>query len=699
MSLSDYLIGLVIFVAVSGSSVVTAVTLTRCWCPELKGIESAMAIALLFTCSLLTVHLVPAALGLLGRGSVLAAAAVLVSVSLASARMGDRAPAGDSITSAEQAEGNLIKASAALSVALVAVFLIAFAKNQAVATSGSIDFSTFHLPNVIAWIQTGSIWQVDNFVPSTALGNYPNNGDVMLLAFVLPWHNDFLVHESMWLFYVLAGLAVYAVVLRLGAARSLAAIAGCLVLAMPAVSIPALPNAMTDSVAVFALAVALLFLLRHDETKRSSDVVLAGISLGLCFGTKWYAVSTVAVVVAVWLVRWLFQRRELKHVVKDGGILVGLILAFGGVWLLRNWIISGSPLFPVKVQVAGFTLFDAPPDIVREAAGSTIADYIGKWDVWWNVDLPGSSTTADGIVKQWIDALAAPAFLVVGAVLAVLPSKFSRQKWRGPVGALLATAALLAVAYAVTPYTAGGPEGNPVLVGADSRYAVPALVAAVGIAAVGASEIRWVRVASALIAPLAVVHGLSRAGSGDLATARLSASDLAVGVLGLALLVAIVVGVRKLVAIRSWGTLGALGAAALTIAIGVGQILQDKFNDQRYVGGDPVIEEIAKEVDGGREVALTGLWSDAGTAPILPAFGPRFENQVSYVGVDADGLIERFSDEGAFIDAIETTAPDLVVVGLGRPGVPVIDEDNWLEEAGWRPVAGSDRFALYAPPV
>ena len=31
----------------------------------------------------------------------------------------------------------------------------------------------------------------------------------------------------------------------------------------------------------------------------------------------------------------------------------------------RNWVESGNPVFPVKLEVAGVTIFDAPYDRVR----------------------------------------------------------------------------------------------------------------------------------------------------------------------------------------------------------------------------------------------------------------------------------------------------------------------------------------------
>ena len=44
----------------------------------------------------------------------------------------------------------------------------------------------------------------------------------------------------------------------------------------------------------------LLFLLRHGRTGVRAELALAGLGFGLALGTKWYGVSSFAVVLIVW---------------------------------------------------------------------------------------------------------------------------------------------------------------------------------------------------------------------------------------------------------------------------------------------------------------------------------------------------------------------------------------------------------------
>ena len=63
---------------------------------------------------------------------------------------------------------------------------------------------------MIRWIQEGSLWPVDDFIPDRAPGNYPQTGDVFVLAVMLPFDGDFLVRLVPYPFLALLGVSVYA---------------------------------------------------------------------------------------------------------------------------------------------------------------------------------------------------------------------------------------------------------------------------------------------------------------------------------------------------------------------------------------------------------------------------------------------------------------------------------------------------------
>ena len=226
------------------------------------------------------------------------------------------------------------------------------------------------MPGVAAWIETGSIWQIDVFLPYVAPGHYPNNGDVLLLAAVLPWQSDFLAHLVLWPVYALAGVGVYALARELGAARQASISAAVLILALPAVLLPALIDAYPDALMLFGFAAGLTFLVRNARSGATRDLVLAGLALGVSFGTKWYGVSAVAVVLVVWFVASLGGRPRARPRGARGAdprrpgrcSPAGSGSCATGSRRATRSSRSRSPR-------SGSTIFDAPRDIVRERAG------------------------------------------------------------------------------------------------------------------------------------------------------------------------------------------------------------------------------------------------------------------------------------------------------------------------------------------
>ena len=99
----------------------------------------------------------------------------------------------------------LVRALAGFSVGVVVALLLASLRENLTTAPLSVDLLNFHLPVVARWIETGSIWQIDVFLPDVSPGHYPQNGDVILLAAVLPWRNDWLAHLAVYPYWALTG--------------------------------------------------------------------------------------------------------------------------------------------------------------------------------------------------------------------------------------------------------------------------------------------------------------------------------------------------------------------------------------------------------------------------------------------------------------------------------------------------------------
>jgi Dolichyl-phosphate-mannose-protein mannosyltransferase len=682
MTASEYVTGAGWFLVTFGAVCAGAGLVVRRRLPGLRGAELALAYFVVITAGVMAVELLPLALGVLTR----ATPAVVALLALAVAWRIPRSTAamGGSPATPRSHDGTLSWAFAALgSLAAVAV-AVAYLAWQHLIPFLHVDTVSFHLPNVARWIQSGTVWQADLMLRDQAQAYYPNNGELVQLAAVLPWHNDFLVRWLYVPFMAMLALGTYALARQLRASPAAAALVAAVPVTLPIV-VSAYEQGMPDSVMYSTWVAGLVFLLRHGRTGRTADLVLAGLGLGMAFGTKWYGVWAVAIVLAVWAAGQLLSRRGPGPVARQLLALTGLVAVAGGFWLVRNVVEVGNPVYPVKVAPLGVTVFDAPPDLYRELAGFTILDYAGDWEVWREFLRPGFD---HGFGLAWV-VLPLAALMALGMALRRRRSSRSAAL----VAATVVAAALAAVAYAATPYSALGGEGQPALTGANTRYGLPAVLLALPAVAWLVSRAgRWRLLLE--LAVLAVIGDGLRRSLEPVPSRHVAAAVVVVATAGA--LAALAGRFRHRFPRPSPAALGMAAAAGL-IALGAyGFRHAERFNDERYRGIDPALAWTSEREQ--RRIGLTGYPSLGGPVfPILPAFGPRLANEVEQVAPEVDGMLLQYRSRRQFEAALRRGRYDLIVYADGRAPRRHHQEEAWLRSAGWVEVTRGNALALYRP--
>lgn len=694
MSLGQYLVGVCFFAGIWGAAAYSASVLLRRRLARLSGAPAALAWSLLFLCVLLGVHLLPGALGLLSREAALVAA---VATALGASRLRP-APAGrepapypDPVTR----DGMFSITVASIAVAGVAVFVaVDFLRLVTIAPT-HIDALSFALPGVADWIRSGSVWDPGAFLPLFQIRTYPNNGELLSVATILPWRSDFLIRVPALGLLTLTGLGVYAVGRELRASAAAAALVAAAVVAMRIVAFPALDQLKPDVFMYATFTAGALFLLRHARTSERADLLLAGAGLGLAFGSRWYGVSTAVVVVGVWVAALLLARRPWKRVAADGALLSGAILVTGGFWLLRNLAETGNPLYPVKFAPFGITILDAPRDILTEKLGYTIVDRLGQWDAWREFIIPD--------LKAALGLTAALLALGAAAAIPVALAAVKRRAEPVPVIAAVIVAGGLALAYVVTPASAQGGADAPLpgLVSGTVRWLVPALIAGAGPAAWALCRAGRARPVAELVLLAGVADGLQR--SFDLPRADVL---LGAGVLTLVGACAVAVRRQRRRPPRRLGTAAAVASVTATLVLG-GYVVEERYNDKRFEGASPVLGWVLEYAPEGRRIGMAGDWT-AGFVPTYGLFGPRSENEVDYAGEVVDGQLRQYHGQDAFVRALRDRGYDILVVGLQPepdfddltllPNLTWPPEAAWAQRAGFRELLRDDRYILMLSP-
>ena len=323
--------------------------------------------------------------------------------------------------------------------ALVALVLPPFA----------FDALTYHLTIPATWVQQGN---VEPSPLSLCCAYYPANAELLFAWPMLLLDGDALVRTVQLGCAVLGALAVAGIARSAGFGITVAAAAAGLFALTPIVLTQAPTNYADLLIASLSLA-ALHSALRFAITAEPLRLVPAGLAAGLLLGTKGTGVIWAAVLVAGVLVILVVvarrRRIEGRTAVAAGAVFVAGCLALGSYWYARNWIDTGNPAYPFRVEVAGTRVFEGPilldevltpPDSSRElSAPEAIARSWAADLDFWRQGSYDYQQRLGGLGPLW-SWLGLPLLLALGAALL-----------RRPRPLLLVLAAVAAV-FALQPY-------------------------------------------------------------------------------------------------------------------------------------------------------------------------------------------------------------------------------------------------------
>lgn len=196
---------------------------------------------------------------------------------------------------------------------------------------------------------------------------YPLASSALVAWFILPLRDALLIELAMLLpFLLLASGSAW--IFRLVTGLSGLAWTTWLTLALfstPLFRAASLVSAdLLFAAAYVALVAQLLSLLRGAD--RAAGLPLAGLSTGLLLGSK---TTGLPAAVLLWMsflaLRLLIG--EAPPRLSRGRLAAALLgtgalsIAAGGIWLVRNWIVWGSPVAPTGLTVAGIEIFGGLP--------------------------------------------------------------------------------------------------------------------------------------------------------------------------------------------------------------------------------------------------------------------------------------------------------------------------------------------------
>lgn len=648
----------------AGSLAIAAQALRRRLAPSWSGPPALLSELILALALLVAIGEIAGVAGLLEAPAIVIGAMLAAGCALAvgggSSRLGTTVGwwrFGRGVTAWPVSWRGLAGALVALAVACLGVQWLAL--TLAGLDRGMLNQDTlwYHLPIAAQFVQDGSITReffasTDPLstvprdttglpTPSAGPTFYPASSSLLHAIGILLVGRDTLSTLMNFGWLGLALLASWCVGRPAGVAPATLA-AGALALSVPALAATQPGDAVND-VSGVALLLAAAALVIHARA-RSGAVLLPALAVGLAVGMKLTFVAP-ALALAAGAV-WLSGRgSRLRSAMFWLAGMVGL----GGVWYVRNLVHTGSPLPLVKLGIGdlAFPTVDLPGlDRFRQS----VADYATDFEVWRTAFLP---SLPEGFGEAWPLVLGLTAGgIALGVAMPRLPA--------ARMLALVASAS--ALAYLVTPQSAGGAEAhNPGLFLFNMRFLTPAI--ALGLVVLPLSRPFKSHRQSALLAA-----GLALTALATLALSHAWPDNERYTIAAAAVLIAL--GAAAVAILRLRGArpgLAAAAAAGLFVAAVVGGWpVQDNYLDQRYRGADLERRATYRWAAGvsGARIAIVGLVA-LGQYPLN---GSDISNVVGYPGREEErGALRPLGSCRAWRRALADGGYDYAVISPFDP--------------------------------
>jgi len=292
----------------------------------------------------------------------------------------------------------------------------------------------YHLPIAVHMMQNHSIQPWDPVFPHT----FPANAS-LLYAFWLRFLPERIVAAENFVFVAIAACALRRLTLQLGADRRAADIVACGFVTVPMIAFAA-GELYSDLGGLAFLAVAAVFAL---EARRPRHWLLCGLSMGLAFGFKSLHLIPIGFfALCAFASGWRGGR--LSAAVNALGAFALGVLLMAGVWLLRNYMDYGNPLYPVSPPLIGRLLgWPSEPETDLMGRNWTQFEWVSDpalWPLypWFEWQKFGQNFKFSAGLGAFF-AAAVPVSLVVALVACL------RQGWRSSRRLLLLSATVLVI--------------------------------------------------------------------------------------------------------------------------------------------------------------------------------------------------------------------------------------------------------------
>ncbi len=217
------------------------------------------------------------------------------------------------------------------------------------------DCLNYHFVFPVEWLKHGNFFIPSYIGDDPSPPYYPVNGSLYFLWLMLPLKNVFLADLGQAPFFLLAFLSLYGIARKIGLGKGYAFYTAALFILTPNI-FRQIEIAYVDVMLAALFFSSINFLLLLYKTFSLPVFICFAVSFGLFLGVKASAVVYGIFPLLCFALIVLGKRREPRYalrVIAYVCLFVAMVVALGGFSYLRNFLLTGNPLFPADIVIAG----------------------------------------------------------------------------------------------------------------------------------------------------------------------------------------------------------------------------------------------------------------------------------------------------------------------------------------------------------
>ncbi len=326
--------------------------------------------------------------------------------------------------------------------------------------AGDSDTLAFHLPAIVSWYQSGSLWGHLQ-IP------YPYNWEVLCSLFILPFGSDMFAAMPNLISWAILGLSVYLILREAGAGKFICISSSILLLSIPEILNTVNTFHIDLAFAAFFMA-GVYFVYLHYKTSNVNCVLMTFFSIIMILGIKAsglpYGFLLFVLLLAVIIINLVTKKYgSVSFSIPVLALFIVSSPFIGFFWYFKNLIDTGNPLAFVKISLFGKTVF--PGSVSAGDLSYLTLIHLFNWGnpLHWKI-------IGIEIIKRLQLPFLAIAVLSLGSIVLLFFNRAGRFQ-RGSILFFSALSLAAVFLYWNTPFSADNPLTQ--WIGFAFRYAFP----------------------------------------------------------------------------------------------------------------------------------------------------------------------------------------------------------------------------------